>query len=118
MQFFQETTKYKEDIPSGIYLLNDSKSRMYAFIPAGSDTVKTFKAPITISTRGRSFKAVPNTFNYIIPGRELSKNPTWKVKGSKGDSYTVTVGSGKIHCTCSGFQFRKSCKHVKEVDYA
>ena len=43
---------------------------------------------------------------------------TFSVKGSRGDSYTVTVGSGKIHCTCSGFQFRKSCKHVKEVDYA
>ena len=43
---------------------------------------------------------------------------TFNVKGSKGDSYTVTVGSGKMHCTCSGFQFRKSCKHVKEVDYA
>jgi len=43
---------------------------------------------------------------------------TFNVKGSKGDSYTVTAGSGKMHCTCSGFQFRKSCKHVKEVDYA
>jgi hypothetical protein len=43
---------------------------------------------------------------------------TFTVKGSKGDTYTVTVNSGKMHCTCSGFQFRKSCKHVKEVDYA
>jgi hypothetical protein len=43
---------------------------------------------------------------------------TFTVKGSKGDSYTVTVNAGKSHCTCSGFQFRKSCKHVKEVDYA
>jgi len=43
---------------------------------------------------------------------------TFSVKGSQGNSYTVTVGSGKMHCTCSGFQFRKSCKHVKEVDYA
>jgi hypothetical protein len=43
---------------------------------------------------------------------------TFNVKGSKGDCYTVTVGSGKMHCTCNGFQFRKSCKHVKEVDYA
>lgn len=43
---------------------------------------------------------------------------TFSIKGSRGDTYTVTVGSGKMHCTCSGFQFRKSCKHVKEVDYA
>lgn len=43
---------------------------------------------------------------------------TFTVKGSKGDTYTVTVNAGASHCTCSGFQFRKSCKHVKEVDYA
>ncbi len=41
---------------------------------------------------------------------------TVKIKGSKGDEYIVTVGAGKINCTCSGFQFRRSCKHVKEVE--
>lgn len=39
---------------------------------------------------------------------------TVKVKGSKGDEYIVTIGNGKYNCTCSGFQFRKMCKHVKE----
>lgn len=34
------------------------------------------------------------------------------VKGSKGDEYIVTKGPGGMSCTCSGFQFRKSCKHV------
>ena len=115
MQFFQETTKYKEDIPSGIYLLNDSKSRMYAFIPHGSDTVKTFKAPIAISTRGRTFKAVPNTFNYTMPGKELSKNPTWKVLGSKGDIYTVEKTEHGMVCSCSGFKFRGRCRHISEI---
>jgi len=43
---------------------------------------------------------------------------TFSIKGSRGDTYTVTVGSNKMHCTCSGFQFRKTCKHIKEVDYA
>ena len=115
MQFFEETTKYKEDIPSGIYLLNDSKSRMYAFIPHGSDTVKTFKAPIVISTRGRTFKAVPNTFNYTMPGRELSKNPTWKVLGSKGDTYTVEKTEHGMVCSCNGFKFRGRCRHISEI---
>jgi hypothetical protein len=55
--------------------------------------------------------------NQAMEHKDLSVK-TFNVKGSKGDSYTVTVGSGKMHCTCSGFQFRKSCKHVKEVDYA
>ena len=55
--------------------------------------------------------------NQAMEQKDLSVK-TFNVKGSKGDSYTVTLGSGKMHCTCSGFQFRKSCKHVKEVDYA
>lgn len=39
---------------------------------------------------------------------------TFKIKGSKGDEYIVTIGNGKYNCTCSGFQFRRMCKHVKE----
>jgi hypothetical protein len=39
----------------------------------------------------------------------------WTVKGSKGNSYTVTRMSNKYNCTCPGFSFRKTCKHVVEV---
>ena len=115
MQFFQETTKYKDEIPGGIYLLDDSKSRMYAFISAGSATVKTFKSPITISTRGRTFRAVPNTFNYVIPEKQSTKNPTWQVRGSKGDTYIVEKTENGMVCTCSGFKFRGRCKHISEL---
>ena len=66
MQFFQETTKWKDAVPNGIYLLDDSKSKMYAFIKAGEKSVFTFKNPIRISTRGRTFVPVKNTFNYKI----------------------------------------------------
>lgn len=34
------------------------------------------------------------------------------VKGSKGEEYVVTNAGGKWTCTCAGFQFRKTCKHV------
>jgi hypothetical protein len=33
------------------------------------------------------------------------------VKGSKGEEYVVTMGA-KPSCTCTGFQFRKTCKHI------
>lgn len=36
----------------------------------------------------------------------------FKVKGSKGDTYTVTRNKGVYTCTCVGFQWRKSCKHI------
>ena len=38
-----------------------------------------------------------------------------KVKGSKGDIYTVTVGEKHSSCTCHAFQFRRACKHIKQV---
>lgn len=41
---------------------------------------------------------------------------TFTVKGSKGDEYLVTIGNGKADCTCSGFQFRRTCKHIKEAE--
>lgn len=41
---------------------------------------------------------------------------TWIVPGSKGNQYTVIRNAGKYQCTCSGFGFRKTCKHIKEID--
>lgn len=36
------------------------------------------------------------------------------VKGSKGQEYTVTLGKNPS-CTCQGWTFRGTCKHVKEA---
>ena len=36
----------------------------------------------------------------------------WQVEGSKGAVYTVTEEQGQRRCTCPGFQFRRTCKHV------
>ena len=114
MKFFEETTNYKDAIPNGTYLMDDSKTYMYAYIKAGSKSVFTFKAPIRIDTRGRTFKAVPNTFEYKIPG-EVSSNPRWEVRGSKGDVYIVEKTEHGLTCTCSGFKFRGKCKHLTSI---
>jgi len=35
------------------------------------------------------------------------------VKGSRGDTYKVTMLNGAGYsCTCPGFQFKKHCKHL------
>lgn len=39
----------------------------------------------------------------------------WLVEGSKGDKYTVSSGMGTWHCTCSGFGFRRRCKHIESI---
>lgn len=37
------------------------------------------------------------------------------IQGSKGDTYIVTKENGKTTCTCSGFQYRKACRHIAEA---
>lgn len=34
---------------------------------------------------------------------------------SSGKHYVVTLASGKITCTCTGFEYRKHCKHSQAV---
>lgn len=114
MKFYQETTQWNTDTPNGIYLLNDSKTKMYAFIRAGSKSVFKFKNPIQIDTRGRTFKEVKNTFKFKIE-EPASSNPRWEVQGSKGDKYIVERTENGLICTCSGFKFRGKCRHLSMI---
>jgi hypothetical protein len=43
---------------------------------------------------------------------------TWLVDGSRGSKYTVVRTRNKWDCTCPGFQFRKSCRHIQELQNA
>ena len=43
---------------------------------------------------------------------------TWSVEGSRGSRYTVIRTRSIWTCTCPGFQFRKSCRHIKELQDA
>jgi hypothetical protein len=36
------------------------------------------------------------------------------VDGSGGTRYTVTIDGKKSSCTCKGFSFRRTCKHITE----
>ena len=114
MKWFAETTDYRDSVPNGIYLLDDSKSKMYAFKAKGTEAIKVFKNPIRIDVRGRKFKV--NDVQYKTKLREEEpEGRVWEVKGSKGDVYKVSELNGNWSCTCSGFKFRGDCKHVKSV---
>lgn len=43
---------------------------------------------------------------------------TWSVLGSRGSRYTVIQTKNSWTCTCPGFQFRKSCRHITEIQDA
>jgi hypothetical protein len=114
MKWFAETTDWKDTVPNGIYLLDDSKTKMYAFRPRGTGEIKVFKNTIKIETRGRKFVVNPVQFKTKLKEDE-PEGRYWIVKGSKGDEYKITEVNGNRSCTCSGFRFRGDCKHVKSV---
>ena len=117
MKWFAETTDYKDSVPNGIYLLDDSKTKMYAFKPKGTGEIKTFKNAIKIDTRGRKFVVNPVQFKTKLKEPE-PEGRFWIVKGSKGDEYKVSELNGNLSCNCQGFKFRGKCRHAESVSVA
>ena len=113
MKIVQETTKWNDSwVPNHVYVLNDSQTKMLAYVPAGSKTVKKFSKPMDFDRRGRSFVE--------LEGDPIAQEPqpdTWTVPGSGGKTYTVTREQGgglDYRCTCPGYTYRGSCKHTAE----
>jgi hypothetical protein len=51
----------------------------------------------------------------LVGTPELVEPQSVEVKGSKGGSYMVTSRLGVWECTCPGFNFHRSCKHITKV---
>lgn len=113
MRIVQETTDWgKHSVPNHVYVLNESMTHMIAYVPAGSKVLKKFSKPMSFDRRGRTFVE--------LEGESLSDEPqvdSWTVPGSGGKTYTVSREAGgglNYQCTCPGFLYRGSCKHVAE----
>ena len=115
MKWWLETTSWTDNTPNGVYLMDDGKSKIYAFKShGGQGEIKIFKNPIRIDIRGRKFVVNPTQYRAKI-NHDEPEGRTWIVKGSKGDEYRVSEVRGEYSCTCSGFRFRGKCKHVDSV---
>ena len=107
MQAVIEITKWDLDYqPNHTYLLDSD--RVHAYIAKGKTEPVYFKNPIRMDMRGRKFQELK-----INPFKVETKSTLIEVKGSKGDTYYVDPDKGS--CSCSGFKFRGTCKHIKEV---
>lgn len=51
------------------------------------------------------------TVTYTKP--VVEQKVTITVQGSKGNTYVVTKEGTKKSCTCPGFSFRRTCKHLE-----
>ena len=121
MKAFLETTEWPDGSVTNcnhVYWMDDAKNKMYAYAKFGNPAdTQTFKNPIQIDTRGRTFEVVRNDiYGWVENGLVVSTNPTWTVTGTKGDKYTVEKDGSVYNCTCSGFKFRGACRHIEEIE--
>lgn len=79
------------------------------FMVATSDTMRP-KSIINLSYVS-DIKYIKGTHTQIA-----SDTRTFKVSSkSSGKTYIVTCSEGKVSCTCTGFEFRRYCKHSRAV---
>jgi hypothetical protein len=123
MKFYQETTDWgNHSVANHIYYINDSKTKMVGYIKAGTKALFKFSKPISIDMRGRKFvelkdrKVESDEVYFGKKEPEVKPSNAIEVQGSNGKVYLLTKNaSGKYNCTCPGFTFRHTCKHLNEV---
>ena len=126
MEAVREVTVWNDldyTMPNHTYLLDGDK--MLAYIKAGTVEPFWFKKPIKVSRSYRKFqKADIGLFDQSPNWKSLLKEfvetaPALpfikKVQGSKPNTWYEVDTNAKT-CTCSGFTFRGTCKHIKELE--
>ena len=92
----------------------------HTVMPTGAFTImsfknKTFVCPGWVEvSNGTKFSDIE-----IVNGKEpvkVASRSLHKVVGSKGDTYQVVLDN--VHgntCTCVGFTYHRTCKHIKSI---
>ena len=90
---------------------------MIAYMRSQTSVPFYFQKPIQISRSGRRFELVePNPFDVANLAQAVvaQESHVKEISGSKGAVYYVNVDAGT--CTCPGYTYRGTCKHVKELN--
>jgi len=115
MQAFKEITVWADSNTAinHTYLLDGDK--MVAYIRYGTTEPFWFKTPIKISKSGRKFEQVSDDL-FNLSMNVLTPNNIKEVTGSNGTKYIINLDENT--CTCPGYTYRGTCKHIKELEPA
>ena len=113
-------------LPNHTYLLND-KGQIIAFAKWHSNEIDILKSRVYLDKRYRKFtKDNHSGLSKLIPKFKTEDNiekekdiipagaRVFKVK-SKEKEYQVILNKKQLTCNCTGFGFRRKCKHVDAV---
>ena len=117
MQAYKEITEWADGNTkiNHTYLLQGDM--MVAYIRHGTTVPFYFKAPIRIDKSKRKFEKVdldPFEENVLPVVVQVQQSEIKEIEGSKGAKYYLNVEDKT--CTCPGYTFRGTCKHVKELE--
>jgi len=109
MKAYREIDTYKDfELPDTILYM---KGDMLYAMKHGNSDMRILTTPLRIDRRGRKFEELKD-----VEMPDLNNQvEIIEVQGSKGNTYYITM-SGTPNCSCPGYQFRGSCKHIKELD--
>lgn len=120
MKALKEITDWA--VPNHTYIVEGNN--LLGYVKLGTDSVQWFTKPIKgFDQRGRKFKEVDMVkanWRDILKGFVEAAEPLpfiKKVQGSKPNVW-YEVNTEDNTCTCPGFTFRGTCKHVKELETA
>jgi len=107
IRILQEVTGTIDDFyyQPHIYYVNDADKLVWFQVADYSRGLDKYCVPKKFYRSGRKFKKIGEIEEEAVAN-------IVKVAGSKGNTYTVDLDEGT--CTCTGFRFRGTCKHLQE----
>ena len=107
IEILQEVTDWgKYKVNNGIYHINSAGS-LVAYQVNSDSELQVLKSP------SKQFSKSRRKFTKIGEREEELASHILEIQGSKGNVYLLDTE--KMTCTCPGFTFRGTCKHVKEI---
>jgi hypothetical protein len=107
IRILQEVTGTVDDFTyqPHIYYVNDADKLVWFQVGDYSRGLDKYRVPKKFYRSGRKFEKIGEIEEEAVAN-------IVKVAGSKGSVYTVNLDEGT--CTCTGFRFRGTCKHLQD----